>query len=87
MISGTDGGGAGAPLLELRGAGKSFDGVTVLSFEAEVRPPNLSWDGGLYRAAVETPMTSQKTTVKAIPYFAWAYRDAGAMRVWLKRGD
>jgi ribose transport system ATP-binding protein len=31
MISGTDGGGAGAPLLELRGAGKSFDGVTVLS--------------------------------------------------------
>jgi DUF1680 family protein len=39
------------------------------------------WQGKLYRPATGTSGESVRLT--AIPYFAWANREAGAMRVWI----
>ncbi|MBS1251140.1 MAG: Non-reducing end beta-L-arabinofuranosidase [Anaerolineales bacterium] len=61
-------------------------GVVVLSAQAEVVPPDEAWAGHLYRAArprVERTR-EQRVEVTAIPYYAWANREAGAMQVWLR---
>jgi DUF1680 family protein len=57
-------------------------GVAVISGEALRRDPQ-EWQGALYRPA------GSKTTrfaFKAIPYYAWANRQAGEMQVWLREG-
>lgn len=38
------------------------------------------WDGKLYRTA---PDRYEKTTVKAVPYFAWGNREVDKMTVWM----
>lgn len=57
-----------------------LDGVTALDLDVRV-PDTSSWDGHLYRQDSETDTTA--ATVRAVPYYGWANRDAGAMRVWL----
>jgi uncharacterized protein len=63
-------------------------GVVALSSEAEVSPPDDGWEGRLYRTAMAgtDQAPSGTTEITAIPYHAWANREPGAMRVWLKRG-
>ncbi len=55
-------------------------GVTVLRGQAL----ELAWDEELY-ASVDAAVHQMARTVEftAIPYFAWANRAAGAMRVWI----
>jgi DUF1680 family protein len=60
--------------------------VVVLTGEAEVSPPDEGWEGRLYRTvpARRPPAPAAKTTFTAVPYHAWANREAGPMRVWLR---
>jgi DUF1680 family protein len=61
-------------------------GVTVLESRAEVVVPDEGWKDRLYRTARPRAEGLRATTVelKAVPYFAWANREPGAMRVWLR---
>jgi DUF1680 family protein len=60
-------------------------GIYELNFKAAVHPVARAWDGSLYRAAAEDePGEHQDVQISAIPYYAWANRKPGAMRVWLK---
>ena len=58
----------------------------MLQGQAQVIPPGAAWSDRLYRAvrpaAVKTE--SQAVEVMAIPYYAWANREPGAMQVWLQ---
>jgi len=59
-------------------------GVVVLRTEVAVVPPDEGWEGRLYRTA--QPLAQRQTgflDLTAIPYYAWANRDAGPMQVWL----
>jgi DUF1680 family protein len=61
-------------------------GVTVLETFAEIVPPDEGWGECLYRKARPRADEPQGATVKmtAVPYYAWANRDPGPMRVWLR---
>jgi uncharacterized protein len=60
-------------------------GVVVLTGEAEVSPPGEGWDGRLYRtAAPQKDGMTGTTELTAVPYHAWANREPGPMRVWLR---
>jgi DUF1680 family protein len=53
-------------------------GVVAVEGMAEVAS-DQDWSGALYQA---TP-TAKRSAIKAIPYYAWDNRKAGAMKVWL----
>lgn len=70
--------------------------VTLLGEGVSVQPDG--WDDSLYRPlrsqeertepaesshSVKSEELSQRVPLKAIPYYAWANREAGAMRVWI----
>ncbi len=59
-----------------------LDGVMVLSHPGSIsRSPA---DKGLYYSATETVKEEEsRTTLKLIPYYAWANRDTAAMQVWI----
>src|SRR5215204_4205470 len=61
-------------------------GVAVLETLAGTIPPDEGWRGRLYRRARPRADASQDTAVEltAIPYYAWANRDPGPMRIWLR---
>jgi hypothetical protein len=62
-----------------------LEGVVVLR-AAGFRVDTSSWDGRLYRPfRSEAPPAPQRVELTAIPYFAWANRKPGAMRVWVPR--
>lgn len=55
--------------------------ATVGSFERTDKWPYRELEfGGAEADAAKEP---ERTTLTAIPYFAWANREYGAMRVWL----
>jgi hypothetical protein len=61
-------------------------GVTTVTAKAVVRRPGSrplysSLDGG----AGADPAPDDDLDVTAVPYYAWANREADAMRVWLPR--
>ena len=60
-------------------------GMTALKIRAEVLAPDDAWDGCLYRPAPGQPVARRVQSVEltAVPYYAWANRKPGAMRVWL----
>jgi DUF1680 family protein len=61
-------------------------GVAVLRGRGIVVPPDEGWTSRLYRsmpAQSEQP-GGQAIDLRAIPYYAWANREPGAMRVWLR---
>ena len=63
-------------------------GVNVLTADAMYPTPDPGWDRWLYRGLAETearPTVYKHRILTAIPYFAWANREAGAMQVWLRR--
>jgi DUF1680 family protein len=59
-----------------------LDGVTVITGTA-LTPSAANWGGALYRAQ---PPALDPTPISAIPYYAWANREPGPMRVWLHEG-
>jgi len=61
-------------------------GVSVLEAEAMVLPPEGGWAWRLYRAACphSAPSYGEAVQIRAVPYYAWANREAGAMQVWLR---
>jgi uncharacterized protein len=61
-------------------------GVAVLQAEARSAAPGAGWEDRLYRTVHpgEGQMQTHATRVTAVPYYAWANRDPGAMRVWLR---
>ena len=62
-----------------------LDGVVALRGPAQVVPPEAAWHDHLYRtatAATESP-ASRSVHLTAVPYYAWANREPGPMRVWL----
>jgi len=60
-------------------------GVTWLKTRAEVFAPDDAWNDRLYRTAPEQPEArrAEPAELTAVPYYAWANRKPGAMRVWL----
>jgi DUF1680 family protein len=62
-------------------------GVVTISFAGRLNPPSDDWSGRLYRTARDENVrrTSGTAPIVAIPYHAWANREAGRMRVWLRR--
>jgi hypothetical protein len=63
-------------------------GVAVLQAEARSAPPGEGWEDCLYRTVHprEGETQTRATRVTAVPYYAWANREPGAMRVWLRNG-
>ena len=59
-----------------------LEGVVVLKAEGVSR----AHPGGLYRTAPRRRGRAQEVPITMVPYFAWANREPGAMRVWLPRG-
>lgn len=57
-----------------------FGGVLVLEAEAVALSDN-GWDDTLYRTA---PPEVLPCPIRAIPYYTWDLRDAGAMTVWVR---
>ena len=45
-----------------------------------------AWKDRLYRPVGSTSAPRRRVELTAIPYYAWANRDPGAMRVWIPRG-
>ncbi|MAU13304.1 MAG: hypothetical protein CL607_26030 [Anaerolineaceae bacterium] len=60
-----------------------FDGVTVITGQAlRVEPDTERPD--LYVFQSEVKLKSESFTFRAIPYFLWANREPGEMRVWIR---
>ena len=59
-------------------------GVTRLSFAGRLMSVDDAWEGELYRddLGATTPI-QDSLRVMAVPYYAWANRDAGPIRVWI----
>jgi DUF1680 family protein len=54
-------------------------GICVLRTKGTLIAEN-GWDELLYRSE---PPSAESVDIMAVPYYAWANRDSGAMRVWL----
>ena len=65
--------GGDLPVLELVGR----------SLPAPAEEPYPAWDAAAHRALGAEPETGERTRLRAIPYFAWANREIGPMRVWM----
>jgi DUF1680 family protein len=63
-------------------------GVVLLRGRVREVPPDVGWEDRLYRTARPRPARTEGRTVEvtAIPYYAWANREPGPMRVWLRSG-
>ncbi len=75
---------AAAPLVS-RWAPELLEGVEVVRATG-ARVDTASWRGRLYRPVGSgAPPSRQRIELTAIPYYAWANREQGAMRVWVPR--
>jgi uncharacterized protein len=63
-------------------------GVVVLQDVAQLDSPDDGWEDRIYRTVHprEVDEQTRATPVTAVPYYAWANREPGAMRVWLRNG-
>jgi DUF1680 family protein len=62
-------------------------GVVALSTEAGIKSPDSEWGGKLYRTARKPGTLLEKKEITAIPYYAWANRSPGPMRVWVRKDE
>lgn len=60
-------------------------GVTTLTINSRRRSPTAGWSNRLYRPAeaVGRRPYGKQVEITAIPYYAWANREAGPMQVWM----
>jgi DUF1680 family protein len=57
--------------------------VDVLQAEAQLDAPDDGWEKRLYRTVHPREGDAQTSaTVTAVPYYAWANREPGTMRIW-----
>jgi len=72
--------------LESAQVSDRLEGVTVVHGSGWA-VDTTSWKDRLYRPVVHGGSAPRRqTTLTAIPYYAWANRGPGAMRVWIPRG-
>jgi DUF1680 family protein len=57
-------------------------GVVTVEVEGQVVQPG-EWENHLYLPVADRELAVRKATLTAVPYYAWANRDPGAMRVWI----
>jgi len=62
--------------------GDLLGGVVAVDIPAEVTSQG-DWEGNLYLPPEARTGVSGETVLRAVPYYAWANRGAGTMRVWL----
>ena len=60
-----------------------FGGITVITGEA-VRIEPESWSGGIYQPQSIAKSARSLFQFKAMPYYLWANREPGEMRVWIR---
>jgi DUF1680 family protein len=60
-----------------------FDGVSIITGPA-VRIEPASWSGEMYQIKSAVEYTRSPFQFKAIPYYLWANRQPGEMRVWIR---
>jgi DUF1680 family protein len=60
-----------------------FGGVSVITGIAKRYAPRV-WNGALYQPESTTVIDSTEFAFKAIPYYLWANRAPGEMRVWIR---
>lgn len=60
-----------------------FAGVSVITGDA-FRVEPTSWPGGMYQPQSVVQSSRSHFQFKAIPYYLWANRDPGEMRVWIR---
>jgi DUF1680 family protein len=59
----------------------------VVTIEAKGSIADMgSWQDDLYRSAPTEMLPQREVMLKAVPYYAWANRGRGTMRVWIPRG-
>jgi DUF1680 family protein len=67
--------------------GDLLEGVTVVR-AAGLHVDASAWRGRLYRPLdAAAPPARRRVELTAIPYYAWANREPGAMRVWIPRAE
>ncbi|MEA2582113.1 MAG: uncharacterized protein QOF33_198, partial [Thermomicrobiales bacterium] len=62
-------------------------GVVVMTASGREERSTIEWGDDLYRSVdplAEEPPNAHPVSLMAIPYYAWANREPGAMRVWLR---
>jgi len=59
--------------------------IVVLQAQGELAPAQGNWSRELYREA--STAQGRAVSLTAIPYFAWANREPGRMRVWIPRAS
>ncbi len=69
--------------LETNFEGDVLGGMAVISGDA-LRIEAREWSGGIYQPQAVVEYTSSPFNFKAIPYFLWANREPGEMRVWIR---
>jgi uncharacterized protein len=60
-------------------------GVQIIEGHGLAVVQDREWESALYRRATASSREMQAVPLTAIPYFAWANREVGAMQVWLRR--
>ncbi len=60
-----------------------FDGISTISGDA-IRLEPGGWSGGMYQPQAVVEYNKSPFKFKAIPYFLWANREPGEMRVWIR---
>lgn len=73
--------------FEVRHQPDLLNGVTILRATAEVVETDPEWGGRLYETMVSDSNGPGRrdAEIAAVPYYAWANREAGALQVWIKR--
>jgi DUF1680 family protein len=56
--------------------------VKATGWAVDTRP----WANQLYRQVGAPPAARRRVALTAVPYYAWANREPGAMRIWIPRG-
>ena len=60
----------------------------VMVVEAQGAVGDMStWEGQLYRPVAVKNLAQREVSLVAVPYYAWANRGPGAMRVWIPRTE
>jgi hypothetical protein len=63
-----------------------LDGVVSIEVQGLAAEPG-EWDGNLYLPSAERKIAHRVATLTAVPYYAWANREIGTMRVWIPRPE
>jgi DUF1680 family protein len=63
-----------------------LDGVVAIEVQGLVAEPG-GWGDRLYLPPAERKMAHRAVMLTAVPYYAWANREIGTMRVWIPRPE